>query len=580
MPNLYSDNKNAQIVVALLKEYGIKKVIASPGTTNITIVGSMQHDSWFEMYSAVDERSAAYMACGLSAESNEPVVIVCTGATASRNYLPGLTEAHYRKLPIVVITGSHGEENIGHLHAQSIDRTSAPKDTVKLSVFIDRIKDKKDEWKNVLNINKALLELDHHGKGPVHLNVEAPASFNFNTKELPNVRKINRYCSCSQLPDLPKGRVAIFIGSHTKMNQKETDIIDRFCQVNDSVVFGDHTSGYRGKYLVNYALVASQIEYTSNLLSPELLIHIGEVSGDTYTTGKLRPRTVWRVSPDGELRDLFLQLSAVFEMDESTFFESYSTVEKRQEEEGYFQECQTEYNCFLSKLPELNFGNLWVAKEISSRMPHNSVIHFSIFNSLRSWNFFRLDSSIESNCNVGGFGIDGPVSTVLGASLADQEKLHFLVVGDLAFFYDLNTLGNRHIGRNIRILLINNGRGVEFRKKDHPGSTFGNEADYYIAAGGHFGNKSHDLIRHYAEDLGFEYLTASDKEEFSNTMPRFLYEKGIEHPIILEIFPETDDEVNNLDKVRHIAQNNRSMFEKMTDSAKSELKGILKKLLR
>ena len=60
MSNLYSDNRNALIVVALLKEHGIRKVIASPGTTNITIVGSMQHDPWFEMYSAVDERSAAY----------------------------------------------------------------------------------------------------------------------------------------------------------------------------------------------------------------------------------------------------------------------------------------------------------------------------------------------------------------------------------------------------------------------------------------------------------------------------------------------------------------------------------------
>ena len=104
---MYSDNSNAQLVVALLKEYGIKKVIASPGTTNLTIVGSMQYDSWFTMYSAVDERSAAYMACGMAAESNEPVVIVCTGATASRNYLPGLTEAYYRKLPIVVITVYH-----------------------------------------------------------------------------------------------------------------------------------------------------------------------------------------------------------------------------------------------------------------------------------------------------------------------------------------------------------------------------------------------------------------------------------------------------------------------------------------
>lgn len=70
----------------------------------MTFIGSIQNDSWFEIYSSVDERSAAYLACGLAAETGEPVVISCTGATASRNYMPGLTEAYYRKLPVLAIT--------------------------------------------------------------------------------------------------------------------------------------------------------------------------------------------------------------------------------------------------------------------------------------------------------------------------------------------------------------------------------------------------------------------------------------------------------------------------------------------
>lgn len=107
----YTNDKSTQIVLSLLKEHGIRKVIVSPGTTNIALVASMQCDPWFEMYSCVDERSAAYMACGLASESGEPVVITCTEATASRNYFPGLTEAHYRKLPILAITGSHGNSS-------------------------------------------------------------------------------------------------------------------------------------------------------------------------------------------------------------------------------------------------------------------------------------------------------------------------------------------------------------------------------------------------------------------------------------------------------------------------------------
>ena len=98
--HFYTSERSVQILISLLKQHGIKKVVASPGTTNITLVASLQQDDWFNMYSSVDERSAAYIACGMAAESGEPVVLTCTGATASRNYLPGLTEAYYRKLPV------------------------------------------------------------------------------------------------------------------------------------------------------------------------------------------------------------------------------------------------------------------------------------------------------------------------------------------------------------------------------------------------------------------------------------------------------------------------------------------------
>ena len=97
MKGLYSPEKHVQILVALLKEYGIKNIIASPGATNVSFVASLQYDPYFSIVSAPDERSAAYMACGMAEETGEPVVITCTGATSSRNYMPGLTEAYYRK---------------------------------------------------------------------------------------------------------------------------------------------------------------------------------------------------------------------------------------------------------------------------------------------------------------------------------------------------------------------------------------------------------------------------------------------------------------------------------------------------
>ena len=53
----YTDERNVQIVIALLKAHGIHRVIASPGTTNMTFVVSVQNDPWFKLWSSVDERS-------------------------------------------------------------------------------------------------------------------------------------------------------------------------------------------------------------------------------------------------------------------------------------------------------------------------------------------------------------------------------------------------------------------------------------------------------------------------------------------------------------------------------------------
>lgn len=127
----YTSERNNQIVIELLKYHEIRKVVISPGGTNVSLVASIQNDSFFELYSSVDERSAAYLACGLSEESGEPVALSCTGATASRNYFPGLTEAYYRKLPILAITSTMPINKIGHNIPQVIDRTNVTNDVAK-----------------------------------------------------------------------------------------------------------------------------------------------------------------------------------------------------------------------------------------------------------------------------------------------------------------------------------------------------------------------------------------------------------------------------------------------------------------
>lgn len=557
----YTDEQQVQILIFLLKAHGIKRVVASPGTTNMTFVVSIQNDPFFTVYSCVDERSAAYMACGLSAETGAPVVITCTGATASRNYASGLTEAFYRKLPILAVTATQAQSRVGHNIAQVIDRSQIQKDIAKISIDLPIVKDLQDVTACELAINNAILELARRGGGPVHINLPTKYSRNFHTKTLPDYRVIKRITVQDKFPPL-EGKVGVFIGAHKIWTPEETASLEKFCATYGAAVFCDHTSGYKGEHRLLYTLAAAQENFDHSKIVPETLIHVGEITGD-YETPKIFKRNVWRVSPDGELRDTFGRLRYIFEMSEQAFFERYSSGTPSLAPLSYAETCREVIESLRKKLPELPFSNLWAASQLAPMTPSGSALHLGILNSLRAWNFFELSPDIDVVSNVGGFGIDGCVSSLVGASLADPDKLYFGVIGDLAFFYDMNVLGNRHLGANVRLMVVNNGKGVEFAQYGHAGSAIGRATEDYVAAAGHFGAKSETLIKSYAESLGFEYLTASSKENFMAQADRFLTPSLSERPMLFEIFTDGDEESAALEAIRNLEQTGRSRAKKI-----------------
>lgn len=565
MSKFYTDEKNALIIVALLKANGIRKVIASPGATNVTFVASVQYDPFFEVYSAVDERSAAYMACGLAHESGEPVVISCTGATSSQNYTPGLIEAYYRKLPVLAITSTQLVAKVGHHVAQVTDRSNLPNDTQRISVELPIVKDDDDWWECEVKVNQAILELKRGGGGPVHINMPTRYSRSYETKTLPACRVMNRFTATDKLPEL-KGRVAVFIGAHAPFSPEETEALDRFCGSNNAVVFCDHTSSYKGKYRLLYSLAASQDQADPTSDKPDVTIHIGEVTGDYASMGMVG-KEVWRVSEDGEIRDTFRKLRYVFEMDEKAFFERY-TDSSNTSTDQYLKHCQARLKEVQQESPVIPFSNIWVAQQTAHKIPEGSVVHFGILNSLRAWNFFELPHSVTSMSNVGGFGIDGGLSSLLGASLANPRKLYFCIMGDLAFFYDMNALGNRHAGNNLRIMIINNGKGTEFRQYNSKAAHFGDQADEFISASGHYGNKSPTLIKHYAQDLGFKYISASSKEDYDAVHHEFLEKNAAGRSVVFEVFTDSEEESRALEMIRNIKRDHRK-------AAKSAARNIL-----
>lgn len=565
MGHYYTDELNTLILVSLLKDHGIRKIIASPGTTNISFVGSVQIDPYFEVYSAVDERAAAFMACGLAEESGEPVVLTCTGATASRNYIPGMTEAFYRHLPILVVTSTQHEGRVGNYVAQVIDRSSCFQDMVKKSVSHPTIHCEEDKQNIITSTNDAILELTHGVKGPVHINLGTTYSNGFTVKELPKFRIIKRVPDV-EFPEIKAKSIGIFVGAHQAFTEDETIAIDKFCKSRNGVVICDQVSNYRGQYRFLANLTNSQ---SGDLETREfdLIIYIGYVHGAYINfSGK----ELWRVNKDGKVRDPYRNLTYVFEMDEAAFFLHYATNKSNN---TLYKKCMDARQDVLNKVPELPFSNMWVAKETAGLLPENSIFHMSILNTVRVWNYFETPSSILCYTNSGGYGIDGCLSSFLGSAQANSDKEHFMIIGDLSFFYDLNAMLNS-IPSNVHIMLVNNGVGTEFKNYNHRAAYFGEDANDFMAAKGHNGFKNEIVVRKLCADIGVKYLSAASKEEYLTHRDEWL--KIGTGAVLLEIFTNDNDESDALKLMNNIIQE-QSLIAKMKRSALGQ---IIKKVIR
>lgn len=535
-----------QYLIAMLKVYKIKNIIASPGIQNSRFNSMVQENSDFRCISVYDERSAAYTAVGMSYESNNPTVITCTGATSSRNYLPAMTEAYYRKIPVIAITFFNPESNKYNFATQFLDRSVSQNDVKYVSVELPIINSEIDKKRCLTYINAALYNAKYLNK-PVHINCPSILDFDIDRTELPkDIWKTNYYKNDFEenLTNLKNKKISIFIGAHNKFSEKETLSISNFAKSWNAPVFCDYVSNYNGDNKVLTYQVLNTQRFKNK---PDLIIDIGDLSDNrALFTGQ----EVWRISPNGEFKSRCDRpVSKTFHCLEKTFFDLLLNNEKPYN--NYYQEINTSIEKL--KEPELPLCNGFICQKLAQFLPKNCSLHLAILNSFKNMNYFKLDKTIETNCNVGGFGIDGAISTLIGQSLCNPEKIFFGLVGDLAFFYDMNALGQREVKNNVRIIVVNNNKGVEFRLHPKVEPYMHDKTNVLIAAAGH--NKGG--AKGWAESCGFEYLSANNKQDFFNQIQKFCqYE--FDKPVLFEVFTTTEDEQKGLNLLQTY---NRDKFE-------------------
>lgn len=544
---MYTELKTYQFIISMLKKYGIKNMVLSAGSRNVPFVHSVEKDSYFNCYSVVDERSAGYFALGMAQETNEPVLISCTASTASCNYYPPVAEAYYQNVPMIILTSDRDPRMLGQREDQMIDQVNMFDRHVKKSVNLPLINCKADEEYCIRLINEAFLELNHNGEcGPIHINVPMD-SYNksFTAKSLPDVNVIKRIAvnekdKWKEKADalLDSRKVMVVCGQKSFIPKGLNKALEEFFKKYNCVIVTDHMSNVNLKQGINTVLTFDENYISSDVLkelAPDIVISFG---GQVFSGLKNQLRKIhtsfkhWLISERGEVCDLFKGLDTIFECSPEYFFsEMNSRADSYNNDMQYYESVKTYTdNVDFSNIP---YSNVYAVKNIAEQIPPNSILHLSINDSIRITNFFNIHPDIKVYSNIGTYGIDGCMSSFIGQSVASPEKPAFLIIGDLSFFYDMNSLKINSLGKNAHILLLNNHGAAEF----HYNGTWIDEAsDLHTSA------RHNVKAEGWIKENSIKYLSASTKEEYDAKVKEFLYS---DEAVVFEVFTEmsTDAEV-------------------------------------
>ncbi|SDS23422.1 2-succinyl-5-enolpyruvyl-6-hydroxy-3-cyclohexene-1-carboxylic-acid synthase [Christiangramia echinicola] len=565
----YSKIPVARSVVALCVAKDIKHVVISPGSRNAPLTIGFTHHDEIAPYSIVDERCAAFFALGMAQQLKKPVALVCTSGSALLNYYPAIAEAFYSDIPLVVISADRPIERIDIGDGQTIRQKNVFENHILYSanlyselVLENEAVDPKLQQKQFeaqkhnerevnLALNKAIEE-----KGPVHINVpfyeplyDTIENIKVNPLQiLPEIKE--RHYSKNQLSNYAEvwnsaKRKMVIVGV-AQPNAVEQKFLDSLANDPSVIVLTETTSNlHQSEFFTRIDTLIGPIEKDINKeelfrkLQPDLLLTFGGMIVSKKIKAFLRnynPDHHWHVDSK-KAYNTFFCLNKHFETEVNSFFSEFFPLTKNtQSEYGKFwkqvkSKRQTRHEEYMAEIP---YSDLKAMQQIVPEVPENSIVHFGNSSSIRYAQLFQWEPSLKTYCNRGTSGIDGSVSTAVGAAVSSPEPV-LMITGDLSFFYDSNALWNDHIPSNFRIIVLNNNGGGIFRIL--PGNKNSENFEKFFET-------THNMKAKPICDLyNFEYFQADSEETVQSSLEGFFNKS--DRPKLLEIFTprKLNDEV-------------------------------------
>lgn len=494
---MYTNKKNILQLVSLLMSYGIEHVVVSPGSRNAPIIHTLAEHPYFQCFTVVDERSAAFFAIGMIQKLQRPVAICCTSGTSLLNYGSGVAEAFYQHYPLLVISADRPQAWIGQMDGQTLPQPGIFNTLVNKSVQLPEINTSEEEWYCNRLINEALISLTGQKKGPVHINIPlSEPLFQFTTPQIPEVRKINYYpkdCTYTYTgleSDWNKYTKRLIIVGQSSLPGPARALLQKLAQQQNCIILAEHTGNLPYEEIIHNfdTLLYTLSPEEKKEMTPELLITTGGHIVSKRIKQFLRdnpPESHWHIDENGGIPDTFCTLTHVLEENirggfgrflEKEFMAKYKKYKMRSTPPPTqvtitplpFHSLWKEKSDRLQKqiekeIQKTPFSDITVMNQILINLPKDSVLHLANSSPVRNAQLFTLNKKgIDVHCNRGVSGIDGSLSTAVGYAGVHQGPV-FLVIGDLSYLYDSNILFNKPLPENLRILLINNNGGEIFR---------------------------------------------------------------------------------------------------------------------
>jgi 2-succinyl-5-enolpyruvyl-6-hydroxy-3-cyclohexene-1-carboxylate synthase len=551
-------------LVDILARKGVNNALISPGSRNAPLTIALVRHPDIITKSISDERSAAFMALGMAQNLHQPVALCCTSGSAAYNYAPAVAEAFFQEIPLIILTADRPKEWIHQHDGQTIYQTDIFGKHVKQSFEIGADYEHPDAvWHIERTINHAVNLAKTEPRGPVHINIPLrepfyPAEneeiiFNGDARivELLESEKNLSNESWANLMNEFQGFDKILIaGGQQELNSDLAPILNNLQEEFQVVCLGDSISNFGFEAISKHDIF---LKPENENLRPELLITFGKSFISKGLKAFLRKNKAvehWHLQPGDHLIDNFQSLTKIIPMMPLDFFKKlYEDLDFEQfkggdeeERDGTFlndwfsQERKAKFyveRFFDNIIHQENFNEFYCIKYLMDSLPGNCQLHLANSMSVRYANYVGVEpkKNIEIFANRGTSGIDGCVSTAVGQALS-TDKLVFLLVGDVAFFYDRNGLWNQYLPNNLRIILLNNHGGGIFRMIDGP-SKQPELNDYFETI------QSQNAER-TAADAGMDYFIVKNVEDLEKYSIEFLSSQGKSK--IIEI--ETDS-INN-----------------------------------